>query len=176
MLVLSVGDDRQKESAMFSIVARIRRLIATHTQPVRWIGPIPEMYRDETAPDDPWAHPGGPAPAWGGYSPVPVELTAEEWEAADADALARVRLWRAQTSPTRLLRTEREEWYVEAPRRHSRRCVEIAIRAIWDGRDEREILALGISRSEIDAARRECAVRETTVNAYIALIKAGAVS
>ena len=39
----------------------------------RLIGPIPASYCS-SVDEGVFAHPGGPAPRWGGYRPLPVEV------------------------------------------------------------------------------------------------------
>ena len=128
---------------------------APSTPGSRWIGPIPSVDLEDDDDDAAYYHPGGPAPAWGGYRPVPVHMTWGAFKAAAAAEVAAIVAWKAHTTETRLALTV-EGWYVEAPDdRASYRCTRIAIGAIQDGRSDTEILALGISAAEIDSARTE---------------------
>ena len=110
----------------------------------RLIGPIPASYCSPVE-DDVFAHPGGPAPRWGGYAPLPVEVPLS-WLSAEIQALVtqegtcwgnegrslRGVLFRAHTTDTLLLLAY-DGWYVAAPARPCRRAVTIAVEALKDG-------------------------------------------
>lgn len=112
--------------------------------PTRLIGPIPTNY---TSPvdDGVFAHPGGPAPRWGNYAPILVEVPLS-WLGAEVQALVtqpgtcwgaeghslRGAIYRAHTTDT-LLILAADGWYVAAPARPCRRAVTIAVEALRDG-------------------------------------------
>lgn len=110
----------------------------------RLIGPIPASYCSPVE-GDVFAHPGGPAPRWGGYAPLPVEVPLS-WLSAEVQALVtqpgtcwgsegrslRGTIYRAHTTDT-LLMLAHDGWYVAAPARPCRRAVIIAVEALKDG-------------------------------------------
>lgn len=69
------------------------------TPAVRWVGPIPDGPAVEPRQEEPFGHPGGPAPLLGGYAPVP----------------AGGRYYTAHTSSTLLYREDSGAWWVAAP-------------------------------------------------------------
>lgn len=119
-------------------------VLATVTPPLagfRLIAWIPSV--DVAPQDGVHDHPGGPAPAWGGYRPV-FDVDTERW--------------RAHTSDTELVRRASDgRWGIYAPERVSWRAVQIARDAHRDGR-----LALlsGLLPGEILAAMTPGATRE----------------
>jgi hypothetical protein len=110
---------------------------------IRWIGPIPEILVPGREDCDLWYHPGGPAPAWGGYCPIPEGTVS--WHSRWGWETDR---WTAHTCDTRLRRTK-HGWYVEAPIRRANRCLVIAEDALRAGRTRDQMMALGIYPEEI---------------------------
>jgi len=110
----------------------------------RLIGPIPASYCSPVE-GDVFAHPGGPAPRWGGYSPLPVEVPLS-WLSPEIQSLVtqsgtcwgpegrsiRGTVYTAHTTDT-LLVLATDGWYVAAPARPCRRAVTIAVDALRDG-------------------------------------------
>lgn len=110
----------------------------------RLIGPIPASY---TSPvyEGVFTHPGGPAPMWGGYSPILLDVPLS-WLSPEIQALVtqpgtcwgsegcslRGAIYRAHTTDT-LLVLAADGWYVAAPSRPCRRAVTIAVDALRDG-------------------------------------------
>lgn len=91
---------------------------------MRLIGPIPRSYCPPSE-GEPYAHPGGPAPQFGGYRPVPYAAPLA-WLSPEFRELAeRGRLYRAHTTDTALVLCP-DGWYVAAPDRPTRRAVTIA--------------------------------------------------
>lgn len=113
--------------------------------PTRLIGPIPASYTSPVE-DDVFAHPGGPAPRWGGYAPILMDVPLS-WLSPEILAVVsspgtcwgsggrsiRGPLYRAHTTDTLLIREGSERWYVAAPARPCRRAVTIAVEALRDG-------------------------------------------
>ncbi len=126
----------------------------------RWVGPIPTIFIEKGPgkPGDTFYHPGGPAPKWGGYSPVRTDLDwAKFCELALAGKTAQLwdDQWSAHTAETRL-KFSPEGWYVECPAdRLAMRCVYIAEAALRDGTSRDELLQLGITEEEIAKAEDE---------------------
>lgn len=110
----------------------------------RLIGPIPASYCSPVE-GDVFAHSGGPAPRWGGYAPILMDVPLS-WLSPEILAVAtspgtcwgsegrsiRGPLYRAHTTDTLLLLAA-DGWYVAAPARPSRRAVTIAVEALKDG-------------------------------------------
>lgn len=110
----------------------------------RLIGPIPASYCS-SVDEGVFAHPGGPAPRWGGYCPLPVEVPLS-WLSAEVQTLVtqpgtcwgpdgrslRGQIYRAHTTDTLLVQAH-DGWYVAAPARPCRRAVTIAVEALKDG-------------------------------------------
>lgn len=98
---------------------------------MRLIGPIPASYCSPS-PEEPFAHPGGPTPAWGGYRAVPVVAPPELLRPEVADLLTRGRLYSALTTGTALVLAH-DGWYIAAPDRPTRRAITVAVDALHDG-------------------------------------------
>jgi len=110
----------------------------------RLIGPIPASYCSPVE-GDVFAHPGGPAPRWGGYSPLQVDVPLS-WLSSEIQSLVtqpgtcwgpegrsiRGTLFQAHTTDT-LMVLATDGWYVAAPSRPCRRAVTIAVEALKDG-------------------------------------------
>ena len=125
----------------------------------RLIGPIPE--RTIPATGEPFAHPGGPAPAWGGYAPIRIDCRADLLRSDIAELAATLpgaTVWRAHTSGTILLRVApghaAATWYVACPARDTARAVSIGVDAI---RDAGTSDGLGLTAAEHDEAERVAA-------------------
>ena len=122
----------------------------------RLIGPIPEIHRP--ASGEPFAHPGGPAPAWGGYAPIRIDAPLSALRADIAELAAThpgATVWRAHTTDTILLRVAPGHaaavWYVLAPARDTARAVAIGLGAIHVGGgsvDERDALVDAMTTAE----------------------------
>lgn len=104
----------------------------------RLLGPIPE--RTLPATGEPFAHPGGPAPVWGGYAPIHIDAPADMLRpdiAALAAQLSGATVWRSHTTGTVLFRVapghSAAEWYVACPERDTFRAVAIAADAVYHG-------------------------------------------
>lgn len=128
----------------------------------RWIGPIPSVSGGICGePGDLFYHPGGPCPAWGGYSPMRVGISWSEFcQLAEGGKTTDLwdESWKAHMSETRL-RFAPDGWYVEAPvERLAWRCVSIAKDALRDHNTEAQILALGITAEELEEAKKELVV------------------
>lgn len=127
----------------------------------RLIGPIPTSYCSPVE-DDVFAHPGGPAPRWGGYAPILVEAPLS-WLSIEVQALVtqpgtcwssegrslRGTIYRSHTTDT-LLILAADGWYVAAPARPCRRAVTIAVEALKDG----DKVPAGLLAEEIAEAQR----------------------
>ncbi len=129
--------------------------------PARLIGPIPTSY---TSPvdDGVFAHPGGPAPRWGNYAPILVQVPLS-WLSVEVQALVtqpgtcwgaeerslRGAIYRAHTTDT-LLILAADGWYVAAPARPCRRAVTIAVEALRDGAE----VPAGLLQEEASEAQR----------------------
>lgn len=119
----------------------------------RLIGPIPEHHIPATG--EPFAHPGGPAPAWGGYAPIRIDASPELLRPDIAELAATLpgaTVWRAHTTDTILLRVApghtAAAWYVACPARDTRRAVDIARDAQRDGWS---VADLGLTEGEMAA-------------------------
>lgn len=140
----------------------------------RLIGPIPASYRPRVE-DNAFTHPGGPAPAWGGYSPLPVFVPLS-WLSAEVQALVtqpgtcwgsegrslRGAIYRAHTTDT-LLVLAYDGWYVGAPARPCRRAVTIAVEALKDGAK----VPTGLLVEEVTEAQRIHAEGGATHRAHL---------
>lgn len=110
----------------------------------RLIGPIPASYCSPVE-EGVFAHPGGPAPAWGGYSPLQVDVPLS-WLSPEIQDLVtqpgtcwgsegqslRGTLFQAHTTDT-LLVLAADGWYVAAPARPCRRAIVIGLDALRAG-------------------------------------------
>ena len=122
----------------------------------RAIGPIPEIHRD--ASGEPFAHPGGPAPVWGGYAPIRIDASPDLLRPDIAELAAThpgATVWRAHTTDTVLLRVgpghSAAVWYVLAPARDTGRAVAIGMDVIHDGWSspaERDALLASMTTAE----------------------------